>query len=156
MVKNYKYRNTSAAGEKSIGTKERAEAHIVKEVSRMRTFTKEQSQALLNQAEEMMKHMEEGQSVRDVMARIYVENLDEKTMSQGQMMADAIIQGIKDFDSDYQEAQGDLDRFIRKFQDKADDGKSREERCNYWLKTAAAVSAAALAKIGRASCRERV
>lgn len=145
MVKNYKYRNTSAAGEKSIGTKERAETHIVKEVSRMRTFTKEQSQALLNQAEEMMKHMEEGQSVRDVMARIYVENLDEKTMSQGQMMADAIIQGIKDFDSDYQEAQGDLDRFIRKFQDKADDGKSREERCNYWLKTAAAVSAAALA-----------
>ena len=89
----------------------------------MRTFTKEQSQALLNQAEETMKHMEEGQSVRDVMARIYVENLDEKTMSQGQMMADAIIQGIKDFDSDYQEAQGDLDRFIRKFQDKADDGK---------------------------------
>ena len=57
MVKNYKCRNTSAAGEKSIGTKERAEAHIVKEVSRMRTFTKEQSQALLNQAEEMMKHM---------------------------------------------------------------------------------------------------
>ena len=111
----------------------------------MTTFTSEQNEILKAQATEIFEKLEKGESVRDILAQIYVDNLDDKTKKQGQIMADSILESVKAFDADYQEAQEDLDRFIRKFQDKMDADKTCEERCNYWLKFGAAVSAAAAA-----------
>lgn len=107
----------------------------------MTTFTKEQIEMLKAEAASILKNIAEGQSVRDVMAQIYVDNLDEKTISQGQLMAGGILQSVERFDADYQKAREDMDRFIQGFQEKIDEGKNCVERCNYWLKLGAAVSA---------------
>lgn len=108
----------------------------------MATFTNEQTKHLMIQAGKILNNIAEGESVRDIMARLYVENLDDKTMQQGLVMADAILNAVKDFDASYREAQEDLDTYIRKFQKKVDEGKSCVERCNYWLHLSAAIAAA--------------
>lgn len=122
----------------------------------MMTFTQEQNDSLKAQALEIMNNISEGKSVRDVMAQIYVDSLDEKTLQQGGIMSDAILQSVKEFDADYREAQEDMDRFIRKFQKKADEGMTRVERCNYWLKLSMAVSAAAAAMGDNGADREKI
>ena len=107
----------------------------------MKTFTTEQNEMLKAQATEILRKLDEGQNVRDVMAQIYVDNLDEKTLQQGQLMADAILKHVREFDAGYRDAQQDHDKFIDKFQAKMDDGKSCVERCNYWLKLSATIAA---------------
>lgn len=111
----------------------------------MKNFTNEQSKALMEQAQEIMNGIADGESTRDVMARLYVENLDDKTIAQGLVIADSIIESVKNFDASYKEARENLDGYIKKFQKKMDEGKSCVERCNYWLKITAAVSAASIA-----------
>lgn len=108
-------------------------------------FTNEQMQELMAQAQGIMDNIAEGESVRDIMANMYVEALDNKTLQQGQVMADALLDAVKHFDSDYREAKSDLDSFIRKFQHTIDEGKTCVERCNYWLRFAAALTAATTA-----------
>lgn len=120
----------------------------------MTNFTKEQYDILKAEATEILKNIAGEPDVRAVMARIYVDNLDEKTLKQGELMADGILQSVKSFDAGYQEAQEDLDRFIQDFQKKADEGRSCAERCNYWLKLGAAVSAADAALTGGGVDRE--
>lgn len=111
----------------------------------MTTFTKEQMDILTSQANEIMKEISEGKTTRDIMVQIYVDNLDDKTQKQGQIMADSILKSVKEFDANYDEAQKDIDRFIKKFQDKIDQDKTCVERCNYWLKLTAAITAATVA-----------
>lgn len=108
------------------------------------TFTKEQTGAIRAKADELMRGVAQGKSTRDVMAQLYVSSLEEKTVQQGELMADKILQSVKDFDADYQAAQEDLDKFVEAFQDKMDEGRTCVERCNYWLKLGAAISVAAM------------
>lgn len=108
----------------------------------MATFTHEQNQELMTQAKRVMSGISEGQTTRDILADLYVQNLEDKTIQQGQVMADVILDAVKGFDADYQEAKEDLDGYIKKFQAKVDEGKSCVERCNYWLQLAAVVTAA--------------
>ena len=107
----------------------------------MTKFTKKQYESLVAEGKKIMENLDEGQNVRDIMAQIYVDNLEDKTLAQGELMADSILQNVGDFDESYQAAQENLDRFLEDFQQKADEGKSCVERCNYWLKLAAAVTA---------------
>lgn len=109
------------------------------------TFTNEQSNVLKKEAAELLGGIAEGKNVRDLMAQIYVEKLDEKTIQQGELMADKILRCVKDFDAGYQEAQENLDHFVEKFQAKMDEGKSCVDRCNYWLKLGTVISSAAAA-----------
>ena len=122
----------------------------------MKTFTKEQTDALMCQAKTMLEGIGENQSVRDIMAKHYAENLDEKTLIQGQVMADAILDAVRDFDADYRNAVEDMDGYIRKFQKKADEGKSCVERCNYWLRLAGALSAAGQVLADSEADREQI
>lgn len=108
----------------------------------MKKLTKKQMESLKAQASEIQEQISGGKSTREILAQIYVDNLDEKTMPQGLLMADAVLDNVKRFDEDYQEAQRDLDRYLCRFQDRVDDGETCAERCTYWLKFAAAVSAA--------------
>jgi len=84
----------------------------------MKTFTKEQNDTLAAQAKEIMSHIGENESTRKIMARIYVENLEDKTVKQGEVMADAIIEQVKQFDADYKDAKENRDSFVKKFQAK--------------------------------------
>ena len=122
----------------------------------MKTFTNEQNEMLKAQAAEILRKLDEDRNVRDVMAQIYVDDLDDKTMQQGQLMADAILKSVREFDAGYREAQEDLDRFIDKFQAKADEGKSCVERCNYWLRLGTAIAAAGEAMNGEGADREAI
>lgn len=108
----------------------------------MATFTQKQNQELMAQAKQVMSGISEGKTTRDILANLYVQNLEDKTIQQGQVMADVILDAVKGFDADYQEAKEDLDGYIKKFQAKVDEGKSCVERCNYWLQLAAVVTAA--------------
>ena len=108
----------------------------------MKTITKEQIDVLMKQAKTMLEGIGEKESVRDIMARHYAENLDDKTLAQGMVMADAILEAVKEFDADYRKAVEDADAYIRKFQKEADEGKTCVERCNYWLRLAGALTAA--------------
>ena len=49
----------------------------------MTNMTKEQRENVMIQGRKMMDNLSEGKSARDVMAQIYVDNLDDKTMNQG-------------------------------------------------------------------------
>ncbi len=122
----------------------------------MTTSTKEQNELLAAQAAEILKNISEGQTTRDIIARIYVESLEDKTLKQGQIMADSILKSVKDFDADYKEAQENLDRYLKKFQDKIDEGKTCVERCNYWLKLSAAISSATVAMGEDGADREQI
>ena len=108
----------------------------------MTMFKKEQYERLTVETKAILEKLGEGKSARDVMAQIYVDNLEDKTLKQGELMADGILQSVKNFDAGYQAAQEDLDRFLGDFQQKACEGKSCVERCNYWLMLAAAITAA--------------
>lgn len=108
----------------------------------MTMFKKEQYESLTAETKQILEDLGEGKSARDVMAQIYVDNLEDKTLKQGELMADGILRSVKNFDAGYQAAQEDLDRFLEEFQQKACEGKSCVERCNYWLKLAAAIAAA--------------
>lgn len=71
-------------------------------------------------------------------------------------MADSIIRSVKSFNTDYKEAQENLDRFIKKFQDKINEERTCAERCNYWLKFSAAVSSATAAMEEEGADREKI
>lgn len=120
------------------------------------TFTNEQQEILEKEAAALLEDIAQGKNVRDVMAQIYVEKLDEKTIQQGELMADKILQNVKDFDASYQEAQENLDRFVEKFQSKMDKGKSCVDRCNYWLKLGTVVSSLTTAMSEGEVDRERI
>lgn len=108
----------------------------------MTTFTNEQMQNLMVQAEEIMNQVAEGKSAREIMAELYVSNLEDKSLRQGEVMADAMLDSIKAFDQNYKEAQEDIDGFLKKMQKQMDKDKNCAERCTYWLKMAAAIAAA--------------
>lgn len=122
----------------------------------MKTLTNEQNEMLKAQAAEILQKLGEDRNVRDVMAQIYADNLDDKTLQQGRLMADAILKSVREFDAGYREAQEDLDRFIDKFQAGIEEGRSCVERCNYWLQLSAAIAAAAEAMNGEGADREAI
>lgn len=111
----------------------------------MKNFTNEQNKKFMEQAQEIMNKMSEGENVRDVMAKIYVDSLEDKTTAQGLVIADSIIESVQRFETSYKAAKEDLDGYIKKFQKKMDEGKTCVERCNFWLKMAASISAANIA-----------
>ena len=110
----------------------------------MTNMTKEQRENVMIQGRKMMDNLSEGKSARDVMAQIYVDNLDDKTMNQGYAMADAIIARVKEFDNDYHEAQNNIDKYLTRFQRSIDKNKTPAERCTYWLRFTATLSASGM------------
>ena len=110
----------------------------------MTNMTKEQRENVMIQGRKMMDNLSEGKSARDIMAQIYVDNLDDKTMNQGYAMADAIIARVKEFDNDYHEAQNNIDKYLTRFQRSIDKNKTPAERCTYWLRFTATLSASGM------------
>lgn len=122
----------------------------------MKTFPKEQMEALKAQAAGILEQLDEGRSTRDVMAQIYADNLSGMTVEQGQLVADTILKTVKEFDVGYLEAQQDLDQFVGGVLDKLDSGKSCVERCNYWLKLSTGIASATAAMNGESVDRNTI
>lgn len=107
----------------------------------MVNFTDKQKAALMEQAKSFMEQAQEGKSARDIMAQIYVDGLDNKTLAQGHVMADAILESVNEFDSDYAQAKDDLGRWLDKNLKQLAADMTPQERCMLWLRIAAAVNA---------------
>ncbi len=108
----------------------------------MRSFSKEQIKKLDEQAKEIFREVTEGKSLSDILAQIYVDNLDDKTQHQGAVMAEAILTSIQNFDSDFESAKANLSRYVEQFINKVCENKTPVERCNYLLKLSTAVGSA--------------
>lgn len=108
----------------------------------MQNMTEEQIAAMEAQTKEVLEQMTEGKDVREVLAWIYVNNLEDKTMRQGRVMADAILNSIVSFDSDFREAKEDADRYIDRFIEGVCRDMTCQERCNYLLKLSTAIGSA--------------
>lgn len=114
----------------------------------MKELTKKQYRKLVEQAEAIRANTESENEIREVLAQIYVENMEGKTLSQGRVMADEVLADVRAFDEGYGEAQKDMDKYLKQMMDRVDEGKTCVQRCNFWLKTAAAVSAASAGSDG--------
>ncbi len=110
----------------------------------MTNLTKEQRENVMLEGKRIMDNLSEGKSARDVMAQMYVDNLDDKTLTQGYAIADAIIERVKIFDSDYHEAQNNIDKYLKRFQSSIDKDKTPAERCTYWLRFTATITASCM------------
>ena len=122
----------------------------------MMTFLNEQNENLYVYAKGILKDLAGEQDIRDILAKIYTERMKGKSWKQGQAAADAILKGINKFEEDYQEAWKDPDSYIERFQEEMDAGKSCVERCNYWIKMSAALSAATIITCEGDSEREQM
>ena len=98
----------------------------------MKNFTKEQMDQWMKQARELIDKMADGVCERDLMADLYVKNLEEKSLRQGYVMADAMLESVQDFADLYAGAQDNLDGCIEQFQDTVEEHMTLAERCNYW------------------------
>ena len=107
----------------------------------MTNLTPEQIKGFENNAKAIIERIGEGKSTKQILAELYVENLPEKTMNQGLMMADAVIETVAKFDESLKAAIENKDEFISSFMDEVDAEKTCAERCNYWLKFAAVITA---------------
>lgn len=108
----------------------------------MLELRKEQKELLMEQTRLMLDRAEEGMSTRDIMAHIYVEGLDGKTLGQGRMMADAIMESVATFDSQYAQAQGNMNDWLEDSLKELVKDMTASEKCACWMKIAAAVTAA--------------
>lgn len=108
----------------------------------MKKMTKEQISMIENQTKEILKDIAEDKNIREIQAQIYVDNLEDKTMRQGGVMADAILASIQSFDSDFSAAREDVNGYIDKFIEEVCRDKSCGERCNYLLKLCTAAGSA--------------
>lgn len=105
-------------------------------------LNEKQKKALFEQTQTVIEQATEGKSTREIMATIYVDNLDSKTYEQGLMMADAVIDSVATFDAQYSDAKSDVDKWLDKTLNDIGENMSLSEKCTLWLKIATAVSMA--------------
>lgn len=105
-------------------------------------LSKEQKKRIMEQTRSALDRADAGMSTRDIMAHIYMEGLDSKTLEQGRMMADAVLESVTAFDSQYTQAKNNMDSWLDDALSAMVRDMSPAERCTCWLKIAAAVSAA--------------
>lgn len=108
----------------------------------MKKFAKEQMDCIQQQVTQILDQLSEGKNARDICAQMYVDGLEDKTVAQGEAMADSIMESIDTFDHDYARAKADVDAFVDSFIDEACKDKSLAERCTYLMKLIAAISGA--------------
>lgn len=111
----------------------------------MKKFSNDQINRLMEETKEIMNGAAEGKSTREIMAELYVEKLEDKTMEQGLAIADKILESVHSFDTSYMQAREDMDKFLSNFAKSAEKDKSVQERCDYWLRLAASVTTAGIA-----------
>ena len=91
-------------------------------------------------AEKILQAKTEGDNILDIIAKIYADRLPDKTLAQGKIMGQAVIQEINNFDADYKAAQTDQDKFISDSLARMNTGKTCSERCTFWLQISEVIS----------------
>ena len=70
------------------------------------------NEAIKKEAEKIFQAKTEGETTLDILAKIYADSLPDKTLAQGRIMGEGILQEIQKFDADYKVAQTNQDIFI--------------------------------------------
>lgn len=96
----------------------------------MKTVNKEHYTEMKKRADAILNQKAEGMAAREIMAHIYVDGLQDKTMEQGLVMADRALEEIVDFNRTYAEAVKQKDKAFEKLLEGILEGKSLTERCN--------------------------
>jgi hypothetical protein len=96
----------------------------------MKTVNKEHYTEMKKRADAILNQKAEGMAAREIMAHIYVDGLQDKTMEQGLVMADRALEAIVDFNRTYAEAVKQKDKAFEKLLEDILEGKSLTERCN--------------------------
>ena len=96
----------------------------------MKTVNKEYYEQMKKRADAILNQKAEGMAAREIMAHIYVDGLQDKTMEQGLAMADRALEAIVDFNGTYAEAVNNKDKAFEKMLEGILEGKSLAERCN--------------------------
>lgn len=120
----------------------------------MTCLTKNQCRKLERATQAALAKVGEDQDARQIMTEIYVESLPDKTPQQAGIIVDAIYDEVRHFQTAFEDGKKSIDRFVEDFQEKADEGRSCVDRCNYWIEFAAAVSGADLAANGEMTPEE--
>lgn len=107
----------------------------------MTKLTNVQMEMLEKEAKEVVKQISEGKSTKEILSEIYVNGLENKTKDQGDLMADATIKAVAEFDEAMEQATNDREAFADNFIAKMDEGKTPVERCTYWLRFTSALLA---------------
>lgn len=110
----------------------------------MTNITANQMDALRNEVNQMMDDISTGKSTRDMIAQLYANGLENKTLEQGYAIADQVTESVRLFDEDLEEVIKDADGYIDAFIERAEQGKSTAECCNFWMRY--------IASLGAASC----
>lgn len=117
----------------------------------METMSKKHFEQMKKQVEEIIGQKAEGIPTRDILAQIYVNGLENKSMEQGWMMADEALLAISDFHQTYAEAVEDKNGTLEQLISQMLDGKNIVERCNILAELYAAVSATTAKTLGEDS-----
>ena len=96
----------------------------------MKTVNKEHYTEMKKRADAILNQKAEGMAAREIMAHIYVDGLQDKTMEQGLVMADRALEAIVDCNRTYAEAVKQKDKAFEKLLEGILEGKSLTERCN--------------------------
>lgn len=92
-------------------------------------FTEKEIKKLMKETNRVLKKYEDSGSAIDVMAMMYAENLPNKTETQGRIMAESIVEDVREFDTLYQSVIGDFDLAARRYLYDGLTGKTLRERC---------------------------
>ena len=112
------------------------------------------NEAIKKEAEKIFQAKTEGETTLDILAKIYADSLPDKTLAQGRIMGEGILQEIQKFDADYKVAQTNQDVFINTSLAKMNAGKTCAERCTFWLRIAEIISS--VASINKESDKDKI
>lgn len=114
----------------------------------MKTMNKKQFERMKEKAAEVLNKNAEGITDREIIAQIYMDGLNDKSMDRGLAMADEALQAVRDFKQSYNNAAEDKDSTLEKLVDQLLEGKSTAERCGILTKMFAAITASNAAMSG--------
>ena len=106
----------------------------------MLNFTKDHLKMMEQEADKAVKQIREGSTARELMAQIYVENMQYKTKKMGLRMADKALETLADFNQEYAHAKENIGECIDDFCEKITEEKSVAECCDIWLELYTAVN----------------
>ncbi len=106
----------------------------------MTKLTNAQMEKFKQLADKAAQYSKNGMEINEVMQRYYLDNIPGATEDEAKQVTEQIINQITEFDNSFADALNqNLDSVVDGYQDKADDGRTCIDRCNFWESVTAAL-----------------
>ena len=107
----------------------------------MKKMNEKQTTKIREQAKQYLMLKNEGKTVEEIMAQLYMEAFAGESRDTAFELAGRASAGVADFAKQYQEALRNPEKYLIEFQNKMDEGKTNVEKCMYWIKFTAMLAA---------------